>query len=79
MPPSGRPTVGTARRGLRTQLARRGTLVVSALSRQLRLGSGSTIGGRVGLAIDHDLLANLGAGRRIALVSGTNGKTTTTR
>ncbi|HEY0698194.1 MAG TPA: MurT ligase domain-containing protein, partial [Micromonospora sp.] len=32
-----------------------------------------------GLKIDPDLLAHLAAGRAIALVSGTNGKTTTTR
>ena len=37
------------------------------------------IGGWIGLKIDPDLLAHLAAGRRIALVSGTNGKTTTTR
>jgi UDP-N-acetylmuramyl tripeptide synthase len=36
-------------------------------------------GGRAGLAIDPGLLATLAAGRRVALVSGTNGKTTTTR
>ena len=54
-------------------------LAVSAASRWLGLGSGSTIGGRAGLAIDPHLLDHLGAGRRVALVSGTNGKTTTTR
>src|SRR5262249_52775934 len=42
-------------------------------------GDGSVIGGRIGLMIDPHLLANLSAGRHIALVSGTNGKTTTTR
>lgn len=35
-------------------------------------------GGRVGLLLDPNLLASLGAGKRVALVSGTNGKTTTT-
>ncbi len=49
------------------------------LSRLLRLGSGSTVGGRVGLLLDPVLLADLAAGRSVALVSGTNGKTTTTR
>jgi UDP-N-acetylmuramyl tripeptide synthase len=52
---------------------------VNALSRALRLGSGTVIGGRAGLAVDPTLLARLAAGRRVALVSGTNGKTTTTR
>ena len=37
------------------------------------------IGGWIGLKIDPDLLSHLAAGRRVALVSGTNGKTTTTR
>ena len=36
-------------------------------------------GGRVGLALDPTLLATLARGRRVALVTGTNGKTTTTR
>jgi CobQ-like glutamine amidotransferase family enzyme/UDP-N-acetylmuramyl tripeptide synthase len=54
-------------------------LVTSGLSRRLGAGSGSTIGGRVGLALDPSLLGRLAVGRQIALVSGTNGKTTTTR
>ena len=36
-------------------------------------------GGRVGLAIDPGLLATLARARPVALVTGTNGKTTTTR
>ena len=36
-------------------------------------------GGHAGLAVDPKLLEHLTAGRRVALVSGTNGKTTTTR
>ena len=36
-------------------------------------------GGRLGLALDPSLLSTLAEGRRVALVSGTNGKTTTTR
>ena len=36
-------------------------------------------GGRAGLLVDPGLLATLAAGRRVALVTGTNGKTTTTR
>jgi lipid II isoglutaminyl synthase (glutamine-hydrolysing) len=49
-----------------------------ALSRALRHGSGMVIGGRVLLAIDPDAAAELSEGRRITLVSGTNGKSTTT-
>ncbi len=49
------------------------------LSRALGRGSGTVAGGRVGLAVAPDLLATLARGRRVALVTGTNGKTTTTR
>ena len=49
------------------------------LSRSLGRGSGTVAGGRVGLALDPGLLATLAQGKRVALVSGTNGKTTTTR
>lgn len=55
------------------------TRSVNAVSRALRVGSGTVLGGRAGLAVDPDLLARLAAGRPVALVSGTNGKTTTTR
>lgn len=48
------------------------------VSRRLGRGSGSVIGGRAILAVDPDALARLAAGRPVALVSGTNGKTTTT-
>jgi UDP-N-acetylmuramyl tripeptide synthase len=51
----------------------------AALSRATGRGDGSVIGGRLGLMIDPDLLAHLSNGRQIALISGTNGKTTTTR
>lgn len=55
------------------------TRVVNALSRRLGAGSGTVVGGHAGLAVDPRLLEHLTAGRRVALVSGTNGKTTTTR
>jgi UDP-N-acetylmuramyl tripeptide synthase len=41
-------------------------------------GGGSVIGGRAILALDPGALGSLVANRRVALVSGTNGKTTTT-
>jgi UDP-N-acetylmuramyl tripeptide synthase len=56
-------------------LAGKGVAQASKLARQ---GTGSVIGGRVSLAIDHGLLASLTRGREVALVSATNGKTTTT-
>jgi UDP-N-acetylmuramyl tripeptide synthase len=52
--------------------------VVAEASKAAKLGSGSVIGGRLSLALDGDLLADLAAGRDVALVSATNGKTTTT-
>ena len=64
---------------VRARLAGRASTAVSAASRRLHLGGGSVIGGRVGLLIAPDLLSNLAAGRQVALVTGTNGKTTTTR
>src|SRR4051812_28415422 len=42
-------------------------------------GAGTQISGRVMLAIAPDLLADVAHGRRVAIVSATNGKTTTTR
>ena len=47
------------------------------LSRRAGLGAGSIIGGRVTLWLDRGALTGLAAGRRVVLVSGTNGKTTT--
>lgn len=64
---------------LRARLAVHAGRTVAAASRIVRLGSGSVIGGRASLAVDRDLLAHLSEGRDIALVSATNGKTTTTR
>ena len=64
---------------LRAKLASSLTRSAAALSRATGRGDGSVIGGRIGLMVDPNLLANLAAGRQIALVSGTNGKTTTTR
>lgn len=53
-------------------------MAAAAVSRSLGRGEGSVIGGRVTLVLDRRGLERLSAGRRVALVSGTNGKTTTT-
>lgn len=71
-------SAGVPRLPTRTQLAARAGAAVGALSRRLGRGTGSVIGGRVLLAVDPRALSKLAAGRSIALVSGTNGKTTTT-
>jgi UDP-N-acetylmuramyl tripeptide synthase len=64
---------------LRAKVASSVSRTAAALSRAAGRGDGSVIGGWLGLKIDPDLLAHLAAGRQVALVSGTNGKTTTTR
>lgn len=65
------------RLGWRTRAAVQAGVATAKLSRQLGLGAGSIIGGRVTLALDRNALRRLAAGRRVVLVSGTNGKTTT--
>jgi UDP-N-acetylmuramyl tripeptide synthase len=62
--------------------ARVATTIGGAATRVSRLtgrGDGSVIGGVVGLKVAPDLLRQLSAGRQIVMVTGTNGKTTTTR
>jgi UDP-N-acetylmuramyl tripeptide synthase len=65
---------GDARVGLGRAAAR----LAATASQRLRGGSGLVIGGRVLAAVAPDGAAVLGRGRRVLLVSGTNGKTTTT-
>ncbi len=64
---------------VRTQLAVLAGRAVSEVSRRTGRGEGSAVGGRVTLALDPGALDHLAAGHAVALVSGTNGKTTTTR
>jgi UDP-N-acetylmuramyl tripeptide synthase len=62
--------------------ARLATGIGGAAGRVSRLtgrGDGSVIGGVLGLRVEPDLLRLLAAGRQVVLVTGTNGKTTTTR
>jgi UDP-N-acetylmuramyl tripeptide synthase len=63
---------------LRTRLAAFVGGAVAASSRRLGRGGGSVIGGRATLAIDPAALRHLAVGHASCLVSGTNGKTTTT-
>jgi UDP-N-acetylmuramyl tripeptide synthase len=51
---------------------------VAARASRLAGYEGQMIGGRLALMLRPDCLAELAAGRRVVLVSGTNGKTTTT-
>ncbi|MGR6912688.1 MurT ligase domain-containing protein [[Actinomadura] parvosata] len=64
---------------LRAQLASALGRSAATLSRMTGRGDGSVIGGRVGLLLEPDLLRQLARDRKLALVSATNGKTTTTR
>jgi lipid II isoglutaminyl synthase (glutamine-hydrolysing) len=62
--------------------ARLATSLGGAAGRVSRLagrGDGSVIGGVLGLRVEPELLRLLAAGRQVVLVTGTNGKTTTTR
>jgi len=63
---------------LRRSIATLAVLGVNRVSRLSGLGSGTVIGGKVGLKIDPKLLFSLARNRSVVLVSGTNGKTTTT-
>jgi UDP-N-acetylmuramyl tripeptide synthase len=64
---------------LRAQLAVALGRTASRVSRLAGRGDGSVIGGRIGLALDPELLTRLAHARKLVLVSATNGKTTTTR
>jgi UDP-N-acetylmuramyl tripeptide synthase len=55
----------------------RAARALSALSRRVGAGEGGVVGGRVALALAPGTLRCLAAGRRVVLVTGTNGKTTT--
>jgi UDP-N-acetylmuramyl tripeptide synthase len=74
-------TLAPLRTGLpaRARLAVTAGRLTSAASRVAGRGSGGVIGGRLALKVDPGLLARLAAPLDVVLVSGTNGKTTTTR
>ena len=48
-------------------------------SRVTGRGAGAMIGGLVAMTLDRSILGQLGVGRRTAIITGTNGKSTTTR
>ncbi len=69
------PTALTPRGRAASALAR----LATRASRLTGRGSGGMIGGLVALKVDPGLMRQLAAGRRSVLVTGTNGKSTTTR
>ncbi|MFD6859814.1 MurT ligase domain-containing protein [Rhodococcus sp. NPDC060090] len=69
-------TTGISVRG---RIALRAAEAAGWASRKAGRGNGSMIGGLIALKIDPGLMTQLGRGRRTVLVTGTNGKSTTTR
>ncbi len=67
------------RLGLRTRIALHAGRLAGGLSRRLGRGSGVVVRGRVVLALDPGALGALASGRRSVVITGTNGKSTTTR
>ena len=64
---------------IRSAVATTAANLATTASRATGRGAGGMIGGLVAGAIDPNIMANLGGGRPVALVTGTNGKSTTTR
>lgn len=64
---------------MRGRLALRAAAAASWASQKAGRGKGSMIGGLIALQIAPDIMTQLGRDRRTVLVTGTNGKSTTTR
>ncbi|WP_280197606.1 MurT ligase domain-containing protein [Nocardia cyriacigeorgica] len=64
---------------MRGRIALRAAAAASWASQKAGRGKGSMIGGLIALKIDPTIMDQLGRGRRTVLVTGTNGKSTTTR
>ncbi|NEW53906.1 DUF1727 domain-containing protein [Nocardia cyriacigeorgica] len=64
---------------VRGRIALRAAASASWASQKAGRGKGSMIGGLIALKIDPTIMDQLGRGRRTVLVTGTNGKSTTTR
>lgn len=64
---------------LRTKAAQTAAELATRASKATGRGAGGMIGGLIAGVIDPNIMDHLGAGRPVALVTGTNGKSTTTR
>ncbi|MEV0049391.1 MurT ligase domain-containing protein [Saccharopolyspora shandongensis] len=73
------PTRKAHRQDLRTAIAVDLGRLAASMSRRLGMGSGGMIGGRLALSVQPRALRRLATGRRVVMVTGTNGKTTTTQ
>ncbi|WP_305093608.1 Mur ligase family protein [Prescottella sp. R16] len=69
----------STRMTLRGRLALRAAAVAAWASQKAGRGKGSMIGGLIALKIDPSVMVQLGRGRRTVVITGTNGKSTTTR
>lgn len=67
------------RTGLRSRLAATVGRTASATSRAVGKGGGTMVGGHLALRLDPTILESLGRTRETVLVTGTNGKSTTSR
>ena len=73
------PRVESATRSARRRVARFAGRAATLLSRAVRLGEGSVVGGALARRIAPHIAGELAESMRVVVVSGTNGKTTTTR
>jgi UDP-N-acetylmuramyl tripeptide synthase len=73
----GTGTASSVRRSRRVAAGTGLGRLAETASQRLRLGSGGVIGGRVLLRLAPQAMSELSVGREVVLVSGTNGKTTT--
>lgn len=64
---------------VRARLAVATAKVANAAAKATRRGHGTVVGGRLALAIEPRLISQLAGSCAVTIVSGTNGKTTTTR
>ncbi|MEP9393025.1 MurT ligase domain-containing protein [Gordonia sp. VNQ95] len=79
MPDRDTPSSSATRVPLRTSVALAAAASARWASRTAGRGKGSMIGGLVAEKIDPKIMSRLAAGKRTALITGTNGKSTTTR
>jgi UDP-N-acetylmuramyl tripeptide synthase len=77
--PATSPSHGSRLDRLRLATALRAGRLAGGLSRRLGRGAGTVVRGRVVLALAPNALRSLAAGRCSVVVTGTNGKSTTTR
>ena len=74
-----RPQGSNDQRSIRANLAAGAGRLAGRLSRLTGHGAGGMVGGRVALKIEPNLMEEFSKGRQVVLVTGTNGKSTTTK